>query len=585
MEPPPSSPTDPPAPAPPPPPPPSPAPTLPEGYPAADRFINALSLALIRDVGWEEVVRLPVSDRPGGKRLLTDGQTGILLLRGDGVSLGVIEEEVQEWKRRLEGRGLPPTWRKVLLLYVFGVALEPERRRAIPRTRASCRIKAFALPDGEVRAACVDLAQGGAETGLGRFSPVRAAVTALLREWQAGERMVGTTLYRAGVAEEDLRIRRFVADLLRMRPWVTWILVACCVGLWGWTYVWLAAGDRTLTLLRFGANYGPLVREGEWWRLFGAMFLHAGLVHLAVNMLSLLAVGSTLERYYGHVRYAALYAVAGLAGSLASASWMDRLSVGASGAIFGLCGAVVWMGRRYRAEIPARLRRQLAGGMVPCIGYNLLFGFLVPGIDNAAHLGGLVAGLAFAALVAPAATLRPAQRLRPAAAAVLLVAGIAPFAAEGVVLWRAADFAARLDLVRVEFRSVTGGFALLRPAMLHHGQEGGLETFSCPGLSVDVMGFDVPPGLELERDYGKLVRAQYPSYGFHELRHEVVTTGGRRWVLVDGASWSRGGREIRLAYGRVDARMFCLRLRVSVEGWEMGQAVLAGMLESFRKIP
>lgn len=130
---------------------------------------------------------------------------------------------------------------------------------------------------------------------------------------------------------------------------------------------------------------------GEWFRLLSSAFLHGSFLHIAFNMYVLYALGPTLERVLGHGRYLALYLLAALGGSVASYAFSDvrTVSVGASGAIFGLMGALVVAGRRLRYDITQ---------VLVLIGVNVAIGFLAPGVDWRAHLGGLVTGAVVAAV-------------------------------------------------------------------------------------------------------------------------------------------------------------------------------------------
>ena len=129
----------------------------------------------------------------------------------------------------------------------------------------------------------------------------------------------------------------------------------------------------------------------EWWRLLTSAFLHGSFLHIAFNMYVLFALGPTLERVLGHGRFLTLYLVAALGGAVASYAFSDirTLSVGASGAIFGLMGALVIAGRRLRYDITQ---------VLILLGINVVIGFLQPGVDWRAHLGGLVTGVAVAAV-------------------------------------------------------------------------------------------------------------------------------------------------------------------------------------------
>jgi membrane associated rhomboid family serine protease len=143
------------------------------------------------------------------------------------------------------------------------------------------------------------------------------------------------------------------------------------------------------------ANYGlwPLgvAVNGDWWRLGTAMFLHVSILHILFNMYVLWILGPQLERLFGHVRFLGLYLVAGLGGSAASYYFSDPnvVSAGASGAIFGLMGALVVTGWRVRAELTQ---------VLVLIGINLVIGFVAGGVDWRAHLGGLFTGALVAAV-------------------------------------------------------------------------------------------------------------------------------------------------------------------------------------------
>jgi rhomboid protease GluP len=146
------------------------------------------------------------------------------------------------------------------------------------------------------------------------------------------------------------------------------------------------------SVVRWGADYGPLTLHGQWWRMVVSTFLHFGLIHLLFNMLVLFNIGLFLESLAGLVPFVALYLVCGLGGSAASLAWHPSIvSAGASGAIFGLYGALLGFLVRHRGSIPAESLMSLRKGAFTFIGYNLLFG-LRPGVDMSAHLGGLATG-------------------------------------------------------------------------------------------------------------------------------------------------------------------------------------------------
>lgn len=154
-------------------------------------------------------------------------------------------------------------------------------------------------------------------------------------------------------------------------------------------------------LLKWGANYGPLSLGPEPWRILASTYVHAGIIHIALNMWCLWSLGFLAERIFDPWTYVLTYTFCGLAGSLASLWWHPgAVGVGASGAIFGLAGALI--AALYLGHLP--ISRQAIQGTLRSLlvfaGYNLFFGAAVPGIDNSAHIGGLVAGLALGAVLA-----------------------------------------------------------------------------------------------------------------------------------------------------------------------------------------
>ncbi|UCE03905.1 MAG: rhomboid family intramembrane serine protease [Candidatus Latescibacterota bacterium] len=150
------------------------------------------------------------------------------------------------------------------------------------------------------------------------------------------------------------------------------------------------------TLLRWGANYGTALNEGESWRLLTCMFVHVGVIHVAVNMYALWASGSVLERLTGNYGFLLLYLLSGLVGSLNSTLWhMEsfRVSAGASGAVFGVFGGLLGFLIPQRGFVPGIIYRRLLRVVGFVVVGNLVFGALVSFIDNAAHLGGFLSGL------------------------------------------------------------------------------------------------------------------------------------------------------------------------------------------------
>ena len=185
----------------------------------------------------------------------------------------------------------------------------------------------------------------------------------------------------------------------------------------------------SVQLLKWGANWGPLSLGAEPWRILASNYIHGGIIHIALNMWCLWNLGFLAERVFDPWTYVLTYTFCGLAGSLASLWWHPlAVGVGASGAIFGLAGALI--AALYLGHLP--ISKQAIQGTLKSLltfaGYNLFFGAVAQGIDNSAHIGGLLAGLALGAVLAKHLTAAPEIRdgwrrgVFLAAAVVLVVA-------------------------------------------------------------------------------------------------------------------------------------------------------------------
>jgi rhomboid protease GluP len=190
---------------------------------------------------------------------------------------------------------------------------------------------------------------------------------------------------------------------LNTRPWVTLALVCANLAVFVALVVKSGrpAGFDLQQLLDWGADFGPLTLHGQPWRVFSALFLHFDMLHVALNMWVLWGVGRLAERLYGSWVYLLLYFCSGLVASGASLAWnLATVSIGASGAIFGVLGAFLAFVVRRRSELPGSLWRSHAVSTAVFVLFSLFSGAFQPLTDNAAHLGGLVSGLAIGAVLA-----------------------------------------------------------------------------------------------------------------------------------------------------------------------------------------
>lgn len=178
-------------------------------------------------------------------------------------------------------------------------------------------------------------------------------------------------------------------------PYITYGLIIINIILFMCMYLFGSGSEDNITLLKFGALQSNLVRTGDYYRLITSAFLHIGIIHLAFNCYALYVIGSQLESFFGKIRYLIIYLVSAVCGNLLSIVFSNYISAGASGAIFGLLGALLYFGYHYRIYLGTVMKSQI----VPLIIMNLFIGLLLPGIDMAAHIGGLIGGLFIAIAV------------------------------------------------------------------------------------------------------------------------------------------------------------------------------------------
>jgi len=185
-------------------------------------------------------------------------------------------------------------------------------------------------------------------------------------------------------------------------------------------------------LHRAGATFGPSILEGQWWRLVTATLLHAGLVHLGFNVWALWGGGHLAERLFGNAGFLAIYLLSAIGSSLTSVVVKPLgVSVGASGAVFGVYGALLAFSLTHRGLVPAQALRKQRNSLLGFLAYNLVFSLAVPGIDLAGHAGGLATGGA-AGLLLQRDLRRPRDGVRRRAARAATLALLLAIGAAGV---------------------------------------------------------------------------------------------------------------------------------------------------------
>jgi rhomboid protease GluP len=307
--------------------------------------------------------------------------------------------------REGQDRGVPAASRRPSVIRTFGIdyALIPDGVESRPARDGSAEID---LPGGrslvllgaepelaEALAAYLRTVGGAARTGViprpGELDPELA-------------KRIADVLPR--VADVTARIRTlgrdlhsFRRDLMAATPRsiATSLFTIACVAVFA--LMVLSGVDPVFPtanqLLAWGANDGArVVLRHEFWRLPASVFIHGGLIHLAVNMWCLYNIGPLVERLYGNLAFAAIYLAAGIGGAIASMAFSFRVSVGASGAIFGILGALLAFLIINRRSVPGSVLAPLRSSALSFVIFNTLFGASVPNIDQAAHMGGLATG-------------------------------------------------------------------------------------------------------------------------------------------------------------------------------------------------
>jgi rhomboid protease GluP len=191
-------------------------------------------------------------------------------------------------------------------------------------------------------------------------------------------------------------------ELVRRFP-VTYSIMAACIAV----YVAMSVSSGTFVaptvanVLRWGGTGPQIILQGEWWRLVTAVFVHIGIIHIASNMYVFWGLGMMAERMLGRFNFLAIYLLTGIAGNVLSLLLRPNIvGAGASGAIFGLAGLLISVLQFGRLSVPREQLAPLKKEVVKLALYNLLIGAVVPGINNIAHLGGLIYGLLLGALYA-----------------------------------------------------------------------------------------------------------------------------------------------------------------------------------------
>jgi rhomboid protease GluP len=254
-------------------------------------------------------------------------------------------------------------------------------------------VKPFIFPEGKTTVNSVLMASGEYQAGFERLSDwIGKEINFPINEEYTEVEVDSFKKVTLENALNKVKVEKTVANAYT--PFFTYILMLIQVSIFFWMETH-GGSTNTATLIKYGAKFNPLIYEGEWWRFITPVFLHIGYMHLAMNTLALYYLGIAVERMYGHTRFLFIYLFAGATGFIASFLFSSTLSAGASGAIFGCLGALL-----YFSTINPRAFFQTMGiNVIFILVINLAFGFTATGIDNAGHIGGLVGGFLAAGIV------------------------------------------------------------------------------------------------------------------------------------------------------------------------------------------
>ena len=184
-----------------------------------------------------------------------------------------------------------------------------------------------------------------------------------------------------------------MSSSFRNRAKMVWLILI--INVIAFVMLTLAGGSTdTEVLIKFGALSSNLISEGQYWRFIACVFLHANLMHLGVNAFSLFIFGPTAEIFFGRIKFLVIYLISGVGGSITSYVFIDprSIGVGASGAVFGVLGSIA-VYYYLNQHIYGKYGRGMMGGIGLIVVLNLGFGFTVQGVDNWAHIGGLLFGI------------------------------------------------------------------------------------------------------------------------------------------------------------------------------------------------
>lgn len=496
-----------------------------------DEFYYAYLFQMVNDwgTGTETDIQVPDDSLASYTSHIIDGMNNIvILIDADKISEDDIDSLAEHWFELMKAKALPKRIANVFLLFTFQSGIPEILKKKIAGSKKRVNFLSKGVLMGYVDLANFQMKIGFEHSGF----PSGQSLKNALQSYKDGKAPRNEKELHKTVFALKKRQSKFEEMLSGTKPLGTWAILGICLLMFIW--ISLSGGSENLmVLLRFGANFNPLSEAGEWWRFIGSMFLHIGILHLIINMFVLLDVGSRIEQYFGNTKYLALYFITGIAGSMASAKFGFHVAAGASGAIFGLCGAAAWIGFRYKNEIPDILRNRLAGNMIFFIIYNLVYGFSRSNIDNSAHIGGLLAGVLFAMLVPPIVNEgHDWSKTAPAKLLFTLLAFL-PFAVQGFVAYKAFTYQGISSYPTSNYQSSWSGTTFTYPRLFKIEERDKVILFMGQGMNMVFQDNQLPQEVGIS-ELAPEIKKVDESQGIKITQDEIVDRNGTDWLFMQG---------------------------------------------------